>query len=179
MLEENSGSAPQDNTGQEVQPESSVDAQDYRDSFNQEKVYSQKLRTRAQTAESELEKLKARNKKMEEDNLVSQNKYKELWEKDKTDAEWARDYKKIQREKILDSIPEEKREKFEKMNLKFDALQAIAEEFATKEPAPTMKAVPGQVGVPQTDKPYSEMNDQERRAYYEAASQAKFNGSQK
>lgn len=177
MLEENSGSMPQENQGQDVQPDASVDTQDYKESYNQEKAYSQKLRSRAQSAESELEKLKARNKKMEEDSLIEQNKYKELWEKDKTDAQWARDYKKIQRAKLLESIPEDKREKFEKMNLKFDALQAIAEEFATSKPAETMKAVPGQVGVPQTDKPYSEMSDKERRAFYEAAAQNKFNDS--
>ena len=90
MLEENSGSMPQENQGQDVQPDASVDTQDYKESFNQEKAYSQKLRSRAQSAESELEKLKARNKKMEEDSLIEQNKYKELWEKDKTDAQWAR-----------------------------------------------------------------------------------------
>ena len=177
MLEEQSGSNPQENTGQEAQPETSADTQDFKDSFNQEKAYSQKMRYRAQAAESELEKLKARNKKMEEDSLIEQNKYKELWEKDKTDASWARDFKKNQRAKILNSIPEDKREKFEKMNLKFDALQAIAEEFATNKPSETMKAVPGQVGVPQTDKPYSEMTEPERRAFYEAAAQARFNDS--
>ena len=175
MLEENSGSQSQENDGQQAQPEPSADAQESNQSYNQEKAYSAKLRSRAQAAESELEKLQARNKKMEEDNLVNQNKYKELWDKDKSDAEWARDYKKNQRVKMLDSLPDDKREKFEKMNLNFSALQAIVEEFAAKEPAPTMKAVPGQVGIPQTDKPYSDMNDQERRAFYEAASQGKFN----
>lgn len=172
MLEENSGSESQV-MEQDAQTESSVDGTDYRESFNQEKAYSQKMRARAQQAEAELQKLKARNKKIEEDSLIEQNKYKELWEKDKTDAEWARGFKKTQRAKLLDSLPEDKREKFENMNLKFDALQAIVEEFSAQKKSVSMKAVPGQVGVKQPEKPYSEMTEKEKRAYYEAVAMSR------
>ena len=168
MLEETSDSVSQENTEQEVQPETSEDARDYKEAFNQEKSYSQKTRLRAQAAESELAKYQARNKKMEEEALAEKGKYKELWDKDKEDAEWAREYKKTQRASLLESLPEDKREKFNNMNLSFTALQAIAEEFANK-PSETMKAVPGQVSTPVSDKPYAEMTESEKRQYFEQA----------
>ena len=50
----------------------------------------------------------------------------------------------------------------------------IADVGASKsEPAETMKPVPGQVNMPELDKPWGEMNDQEKRAYYAQAAQAK------
>ena len=78
MLEENSGSEPQENIEQSAQTGSQDSVQDSGDNINsQEKVYSQKQRKRAQVAEAENEKLKARIKKIEEDSLAEQGKFKE------------------------------------------------------------------------------------------------------
>ena len=98
MLEEQSDSQSQGNIEKDAQTESLDSGQDYKESYNQEKVYSQKQRQRARKAEAELEKVNARNKKMEEDSLIEQNKYKELWENDKADAEENRSYKKNHQE---------------------------------------------------------------------------------
>lgn len=172
MLEDQSGSMPQAETGQDAQTDLQVADQNNSD-ISQEKVYSQKMRKRAQAAEAELEKFKARNKKIEEDSLVEQNKYKELWEKDKVDAEWARNYRKTKKASLLEKIPEDKRDNFKSWDL--DQLETyIADVGASKsEPAETMKPVPGQVNMPELDKPWGEMNDQEKRAYYAQAAQAK------
>ena len=165
MLEENSGSTSQEVTGQDVQTDAQDSGQQSNDALSQEKSYSQKQRQRAQKAEAELEKMTARNKKIEEEAMVEQNKFKELWEQDKEDAEWARGYRKDRRAGLLLKLPEDKREKFEKMNLGLDALEAIVEEISVT-PKETMKAVPGQVDTPAMDKPYKEMSEQERKAWH-------------
>ena len=165
MLEEQSGSESQGNVGQEAQTESQGSGQDYTEALNQEKSYSQKQRQRAQKAEAELEKMIARNKKMEEDSMIEQNKFKELYERDKADAEWARGYKKDRKASLLESLPEDKREKFK--NLDLMALEAVAEELVQSKPSTeVMKAVPGQVNTPSLEKPYGEMTDAERRAHH-------------
>ena len=117
MLEENSGSTSQEVKEQDVQTDTQDSGQQSNDALSQEKFYSQKQRQRAQKAEAELEKMTARNKKIAEDAMVEQNKFKELWEQDKDDAEWARGYRKDRRASLLTKLPEDKREKFEKMNL--------------------------------------------------------------
>ena len=166
MLEENSGSASQVNVDQDVQTDTQESGQQSYEGFNLEKAYSQKQRQRAQKAESELEKVIARNKKIEEDSMVEQNKFKELWEQDKDDAEWARGYRKDRKASLLEKLPEDKREKFQKMNLGLDALEAIIEEISVT-PKETMRAVPGQVDTPVLNKPYQEMTEHERKAYHE------------
>ena len=173
MLEDQSGSTPQANIEQDVQTDTPGGDQNI-DTLNQEKAYSQKQRKRAQTSEAENEKLKARIKKIEEDALAEQGKFKEMWERDKVDAEWARGYRTNRKASLLELIPEDKREKIKNMDLKLDALEVIAEQYteatSTKE---TMKAVPGQVSVTAPDKPYGEMDDAERRAYYARLAQEK------
>ena len=165
MLEEKSGSESQVNSEQDVQTGTQESGQDLTDALNQEKSYSQKQRQRAQKAEAELEKMIARNKKIEEDAMVEQNKFKELWEQDKSDAEWARGYKKNRKASLLESLPEDKREKF--MNLDLVALEAVAEELSgAKGNKETMKAVPGQVTTPTINKSYGEMSEEERRLYH-------------
>ena len=165
MLEENSGSTSQEAKEQDVQTDTQDSGQQSNDALSQEKFYSQKQRQRAQKAEAELEKMTARNKKIEEEAMVEQNKFKELWEQDKGDAEWARGYRKDRRASLLTKLPDDKREKFEKMNLELDALEAIVEEISVT-PKETMKAVPGQVDTPTMDKPYKEMSEQERKAWH-------------
>ena len=173
MLEDQSGSDPQANQEQDVQTDAQAGDQNISDSINQEKAYSQKQRQRAQKAEAELEKMVARNKKMEEDSMVEQNKFKELWEQDKSDAEWARSYKKSKKASLLEKIPEDKRDKFKSWGL--DQLETYVQDAVegSESKGETMKSVPGQVSVPVPDKPYGDMTDAERRAYYELAAQGK------
>ena len=168
MLEENSGSEPQENIEQSAQTGSQDSVQDSGDNINsQEKVYSQKQRKRAQVAEAENEKLKARIKKIEEDSLAEQGKFKEMWERDKGDAEWARDYQKSKKASLIDKLPEDKRDKFKSLNL--EALEAVVEELVQNKPSQeTMKAVPGQISPPTLDKPYEEMTEAEREAHHKA-----------
>ena len=171
MLEEQSDSQSQGNIEQDAQTESLDSGQDYKESYNQEKVYSQKQRQRARKAEAELEKVNARNKKMEEDSLIEQNKYEELWENDKADAEENRSYKKNRRAKLLDSLPEDKRDKFK--NLDLISLEAVVEELATNTNKEPMKAVPGQVSTPPLNKAYKDMTDAEKRQWHNQVVESK------
>ena len=167
MLEEKSGSESQEKTEQDVQTDTLDSGQNLTDTLDQEKekAYSQKQRQRAQKAEAELEKMIARNKKIEEDSMVEQNKFKELYERDKSDAEWARNYRKDRKASLLEKLPEEKRDKFK--NLDLISLEAVVEEISEiKSSKETMKAVPGQVSTPTMNKPYKDMTEQERRDWH-------------
>jgi len=170
MLEEQSGSLPQENEGQSAQNDNQQGDHNYEDSLNQEKVYSQKQRKRAQTAEAELEKLRARQTKIEEDSMVEQNKFKELWEKDRDDAEKYRSYKTKHRASLLEKIPEDKRENFNNWDL--EQLETYVSDVYSNEPkSETMKPVHGQVDIQVPDKPWSSMSDDEKRAFYKQAEQ--------
>ena len=165
MLEEKSGSESQEKTEQDVQTDTLDSGQNLTDTLDKEKEkdYSQKQRQRAQKAEAELEKMIARNKKMEEDSMVEQNKFKELYERDKSDAEWARDYRKDRKASLLEKLPEDKREKIEKMNLDLDALELFVDELGeAKSFKETMKAVPGGINPEIQKKDFTKMDAQEK-----------------
>ena len=66
---------------------------------------------------------------------------------------------------MLERLPEDKREKFS--NLDLNSLEAVVDELATK-PKEVVKAVHGQIDSPKMDKPWKEMNDEERRAYHDS-----------
>ena len=67
---------------------------------------------------------------------------------------------------MLERLPEDKREKF--TNLDLNSLEAVVDELATK-PKEVVQAVHGQIDSPKTpDKPWGEMNEQERRAYHDS-----------
>ena len=171
MLEEQSGSESQENVEQNVQTDTQDSGQNLTDTLNQEKVYSQKQRQRSQKAEAEVEKLTARLKKMEEDTLAEQGKFKEMWERDKDDAEWARGYKKTRKASLLDNLPEDKREKFK--NLDLTSLEAVVEELTANTNKEQMKAVPGQVSTPTLNKAYKDMTDAEKRQWHSQVVESK------
>ena len=161
MLEDASGSQSQDNQEQIAQTESTEVDQKNND-LDQEKSYSKKQRQRAQAAEAENEKLSARLKKLEEDQLAEQNKFQELWERDKEEAEWARNFKKTRKSELLERLPEEDRADFE--NLYVEALGKVVKRFETLETKKeVMKSVPGGVNPKIKGKDFTQMSDSEKR----------------
>jgi len=160
MLVENSGSQPQDNQEQPAQTESAAADQSNVD-LDQERSYSKKQRQRAQAAEAENEKLTARLKKLEEDQLAEQNKFQELWERDKDEAEWARNYKKSRKSELLDRLPEEDRADFENLNV--EALSKVVKRLEKSDKKEIMKSVPGGVNPKVKGKDFTQMTDQEKR----------------
>ena len=78
---------------------------------------SKKYRKRAQDAEKALEKIKTDAKSKEEKALAEQGKFEKLWERDKADAEWARDYRENRKATLIERHPEEDRERLSKFNL--------------------------------------------------------------
>ena len=160
MLVENSGSEPQDNQEQIAQTESTEVDQNSVDT-DQEKLYSKKQRQRAQAAEAENTKLNARLKKLEEDQLAEQNKFQELWERDKEEADWARNFKKTRKSELLERLPESDRADFENLNI--EALSKVVKRLEHTEKKEIMKSVPGGVNPKIKGKDFTQMSDQEKR----------------
>ena len=162
LSEENSQDIGTDND-QIDQQTGSDDQIDYKTLYNQEVQNSKKQRAAKQKYESDLQKYQSAQKKKEEAAMVEQNKFKELWEADKKDAEWARTYKADRHAKLLHRLPEDKRNKFE--NLDLNSLEAVVEEFVTPANKEVLKPVHGTTKTTTINKPYDQMNDTERRQW--------------
>jgi|TARA_A100001201_G_scaffold142312_1_gene140142 hypothetical protein len=165
MSEENNSSVESQETQTPVgEQHQSDDNVDYKSLYMAEVQNSKKQRAAKQEYKSELEKIATNAKAREQEQLVEQQKFKELWEKDRNDAEWARNYKADRHSKLLDKLPEDKREKF--TNLDLTSLEAVVDEFVSvpKEPSRELR---GRVSTPKIDKSYDEMTDNERRQWHE------------
>ena len=142
----------------------SDDNVDYKALYLSEVQNSKKQRNAKQEYKSQLEKISTQAKAKEQEQLVEQQKFKELWEKDRADAEWAREYKTNRHSKLLEKLPENKREKFE--NLDLTSLEAVVEEFVSV-PKESSRELRGRVATPKIDKPYAQMTEAERKQYHE------------
>ena len=95
---------------------------------------SKKYRKRAQDAEAELQKVKDSLNKLQEDKLKEKEDFKTLYEQNEAKIndltanadKWAK-YESTKRETLLESIPEEKREKYS--NLDLEILEDLTKEF--------------------------------------------------
>lgn len=142
----------------------SDDNVDYKSLYLSEVQNSKKQRVAKQEYKSQLEKISTEAKEQQQKQLVEQEKYKELWENDKNDAEWARNYKTERHSQLLDKLPENKRDKFK--NLDFTSLEAVVEEFVSV-PKESSRELRGRVATPKIDKPYAQMTEAERKQYHE------------
>ena len=123
---------------------------DYKALYQAEVQNSKKQRAAKQKYETQLNELSLKAKQEEEARMVEKEKYKELWEKDKSDAEWARGYKADRHAKLLERLPEDKRAKFE--NLDLTSLEAVVEEFVESKPQEVVQKVHGRVSTPKPNK---------------------------
>ncbi len=142
----------------------SDDNVDYKSLYLAEVQNSKKQRSAKQEYKSQLEKISTEAKVEQQKQLVEQEKYKELWENDKNDAEWARNYKTERHSKLLEKLPEDKRDKFKTLDL--TSLEAVVDEFVNV-PRESARELRGRVATPKIDKPYSQMTETERKQYHE------------
>ncbi len=163
----------QEVTGQTDQTSSAAVEPDYKTLYNEEIANSKKLRARAQDAEFRIqENLKAQEtQKIKQ--LKQNEKFKELYEQTQAKLDEISPYKERwetyeanERESLLSQLPEEDREMLSQKDL--DTLKYIVSKQTDSKPK-NPQNIPGQARVPVIDKPWGEMNDQERRAYYEQA----------
>ena len=130
---------------------------------------SKKYRKRAQDAETRLVKLEKSNAKAEKARLESKEEYKTLYNNEVSEHEIAKtkaanwdNYEEATRASLIEKHPEEERARLSKLHL--DDLIYITNKI--NDTKPNAPEVIGRSKVSAPDKPWGEMNDTERRAYY-------------
>ena len=130
---------------------------------------SKKYRKRSQEAEAQLAKLEAKLKKAEDTKLKEKEDFKTLYEKVASENEsltansekWSK-YEEGKRASLIEQHPEEDRESLAKLPL--DTLEYVTNKInSSKANAPEV------VGNPRgttPNKPFSEMNETEKRAWH-------------
>ena len=158
-------------TGQESHQESQSDSNvDYKALYLDEVSNSKKLRKRSQDAEAKVTEFTTAQETNKVKQMKEQEQFQELSEELQKKLDSTLPYREkweaheaAQRDKYLSKLPKADREKFANENLE------ILEYMTNKLNESTTQPVQHKPGAPRAvsfDKPYSEMNDQERRAYY-------------
>lgn len=131
---------------------------------------SKKYRKRAQEAESQLAKLQKTIAAQEEEKLKQKEDFKTLYEKVSSenanltqDAERWKSYESNKRTALLDRHPEDERESLSRLDL--ETLEYVTNKISK----PTNPEVVGRakVSAQASNKAWKDMNDDERRAFYD------------
>jgi len=134
---------------------------------------SKKYRKRAQEAESQLAKLQKTIAAQEEEKLKQKEDFKSLYEKVSSenanlskDAERWKSYESNKRTALLDRHPEDERESLSRLDL--ETLEYVTNKISK----PTNPEVVGRakVSAQTSNKAWKDMNDDERRAFYDMKS---------
>ena len=134
---------------------------------------SKKYRKRAQEAESQLAKLQKTIAAQEEEKLKQKEDFKTLYEKVSSenanltqDAERWKSYESNKRAALLDRHPEDERESLSRLDL--ETLEYVTNKISK----PTNPEVVGRakVSAQASNKAWKDMNDDERRAFYDMKS---------
>ena len=128
---------------------------------------SKKYRKRSQDAESRLEQLEKKLANAEEAKLKEKEDFKTLYEKVSSENEslnttaqkWNK-YEENRRNTLLESAPEEERERLASLDL--DTLEYVTDKISNEKP--NMPEVVGRTRNVQPQKPYAQMTEDERRA---------------
>ena len=134
---------------------------------------SKKYRKRAQEAESQLAKLQKTIAAQEEEKLKQKEDFKSLYEKVSSenanltqDADRWKSYESNKRTALLDRHPEDERESLSRLDL--ETLEYVTNKISK----PTNPEVVGRakVSAQASNKAWKDMNDDERRAFYDMKS---------
>ena len=128
---------------------------------------SKKYRKRAQDAEAQLSKLQKEIARQEEDRLKQKEDFKSLYEKVSSqndslmkDADRWKSYETNKRNTLLERHPEEERDSLSRLDL--ETLEYVTNKIST----PTKTEVVGRPKVSTPDKNWADMNDEEKRSFY-------------
>ena len=149
---------------QEEQHQSQEEAVDYKALYLDEVQNAKKLRKRAQDAEETVQKTTKAQETLKVKHMQEKEQYKELYEQTAPFKEKWETYEANRREALLSKLPEEDRESLSQKDL--DTLEYIVSIKEQSKPVnPQHQAsAPRKVNL---DKPYDQMNEQERRAWHE------------
>ena len=139
---------------------------------------SKKYRKRAQDAEARLADLEKKIAKAEESKLKEKEDFKALYEKVSSEKEalssvadkWNK-YEEKRRTSLLEKHPEEDREELKSLDI--DTLEFVTNKINSAKP--NAPQVVGRTTQPVMDKPYHEMNEAERKAWFDQSVQARGN----
>ena len=148
----------------------SAESTDYETLYKAEVGNAKKLRKRAQEVEKQLDNMTATIKANEEQKMIEDGKLQEAYDSLKVEFnslkkqnEESQSIVTKARQDLLDKVPEEEREALEP--LPFDTLKLVVGKMTTIPAAQLPNTTPG-VKQLVPDKPYAQMNEQERRAYH-------------
>tara|TARA_Y100001938_G_scaffold148890_1_gene233923 strand:- start:4001 stop:4531 length:531 start_codon:yes stop_codon:yes gene_type:complete len=150
---------------QESTPKIQDESVDYKALYLDEVQNAKKLRKRAQDAEVTIQENMKRQETLKVKRMQEQEKYKELYEsvapfKDKWES-----YESARKEALLSKLPEEDREDLNQKDLEtLEYIVRLKEESKPVNPAHN-PGMPRSIPL-EFNKPYSEMSEQEKRAYY-------------
>ena len=149
---------------QEEQHQSQEEAVDYKALYLDEVQNAKKLRKRAQDAEETVQKTTKAQETLKVKQMQEKEQYKELYEQTAPFKEKWETYEANRREALLSKLPEEDRASLSQKDL--DTLEYIVSIKEQSKPVnPQHQAsAPRKVNL---DKPYDQMNEQERRAWHE------------
>ena len=169
MLEETQVQQNQE-TSQEDTTTVSDENVDYKSLYLDEVQNAKKLRKRAQESEVAVKDLHTAKETQKVKQLKEQEKYKELYEDATKKLEDAMPYKDkfiqaetSRREELLSQLPKKDREGLSTESNK--ALEYIVQNLNQSTPS-NPQNIPGSVRDIAPDKPWTEMNDAEKRAFY-------------
>ena len=149
---------------QESTPQAQEESVDYKALYLDEVQNAKKLRKRAQDAEETVQKNVKAQETLKVKQMQEQEKYKELYEQTAPYKDKWESYESSRKESLLSKLPEEDREKMSSKDI--DTLEYIVSKIEESKPVnPQHQAsAPRKVNL---DKPYDQMNEQERRAWHE------------
>ena len=149
---------------QDGTPQVQDEAVDYKALYLDEVQNAKKLRKRAQDAEETVQKTTKAQETLKVKQMQEKEQYKELYEQTAPFKEKWETYEANRREALLSKLPEEDRESLSQKDL--DTLEYIVSIKEQSKPVnPQHQAsAPRKVNL---DKPYDQMNEQERRAWHE------------
>ena len=158
-------------TEQTLQQESQADSNvDYKALYLDEVNNSKKLRKRSQDAETKVTEFTTAQETNKVKQMKEQEQFQELSEELQKKLDSTLPYKEkweahetAQRDKYLSKLPKADREKFANENLQ--VLQYMTDKLNESATQPAQHK-PGASRTTPINKPYSEMDDAERRAYY-------------
>ena len=138
-----------------------------------EQAYSKTQRRKKQDAEARLLEYQKKFEQVEVDKLKEKEEFKTLYEQASSKVEslsanaekWAK-YEEGKRASLLEMHPEEERETLS--NLDLETLEYVTSKI--KKTKPNAPEVLGRSKNVSSDKKWSEMTDDEKRAYYNSAS---------
>ena len=181
MTKENTDIQQNIDPSAEAESNASGEATDWEKKFHEEVKQSKSYRTRAQEAEGNLEKYNkkqesSRKKKLEEEGKLQQviDEQDALIVNLREKAEYGIQLEKSQKQDLINQLPEDDRADFE--DLPVNQLKKIIPKLIAAQTAkPEIPSIKGSVNTLSLDKPWGEMNDAEKRAFYSHKAQEQAN----